>query len=79
MTQSNLLPAERGLNNVGKKYFSIIDLASYLNVKPRAVRYWVAKAEIPFYKFGRNVRFEIEKIRRWEKSKEVNCFRNQYN
>lgn len=64
---------------VEKKYFSIVTLASYLEVKPRTIRFWISKAELPYYKFGRHIRFDKAKIERWEKSKEVPCFKNQYN
>lgn len=62
-----------------KKYFSIITLADYLEVKPRTIRFWMSSAVIPYYKFGKHIRFDKAKIEKWEKSKEVPCFKNQYN
>lgn len=65
-------------SSVPQKYLSILELSTYLGVNELTIRTWIRRAQIPFFKFGRLVRFDIEKIEKWTKEKEVYCFRNKY-
>ncbi len=64
---------------IQKRYYSIPDLVIYLNIPEKTIRNWTSQGKIPFLKFGRSVRFDIKKIDKWIKEREVSCFKNQYN
>lgn len=62
-----------------KQYYTPPELAAHLEVPLSTIRFWLRKAELPFYKFGRHIRFNIAKIQKWEKSKEIPAFRKVFN
>ena len=53
-----------------KRFLNTKELAEYLGLSEDAIRAWVKKGSISFYKFGRAVRFDLIKIENWIKSKE---------
>ncbi|NLE64378.1 MAG: excisionase family DNA-binding protein, partial [Elusimicrobia bacterium] len=53
-----------------RRFFSAKEIANYLGTTEWAVRKWVLRGQIPFLKFGKLVRFDMQKINVWVKSKE---------
>ena len=56
------------------QFYSFVDieaLAAYLGVSVRCIRSWVAKREIPYYKFVGNIRFDLEEIASWIQANRV--------
>jgi excisionase family DNA binding protein len=54
-----------------KRFVGVDALAEYLDVKKSTLYRWVHEQRIPHYKIGGLVKFELEKIDRWLKNKEV--------
>lgn len=54
---------------MGNELFKIDEIAEYFKVTERTVQNWQAKG-MPFKKFGRIVRFELEEVLQWLESKE---------
>lgn len=50
-----------------KVFWSLEEIADYLNESPATVRDWVARRKIPYYKRGRRLRFKIEEIEKWDR------------
>ena len=48
-----------------KRFLNVKELAVYLSVSEDTIRNWKKRAEIPFSKFGRSVRFDMRKIEKW--------------
>ncbi|MFC1590580.1 helix-turn-helix domain-containing protein [Candidatus Omnitrophota bacterium] len=59
-----------------KKLLSVPELAGYLNISKNTVYSWVYMKQIPYYKVGRLVRFDIKEIDQWlgEKKQEAYPF-----
>lgn len=55
---------------VEKRFYSVSELAVYLGVSENTIRAWKKNGEIPFHNFGRAIRFDMEKIEKWVRSKE---------
>jgi len=53
---------------MGKEYLTIDDLAQYLNMRRSTVYSWVENKQIPFFRFGRLLRFRREEIDAWTES-----------
>ena len=54
-----------------KKLIGVKELAEYLDVKENTIYGWVYTKQIPYYKLGRLVKFDVEEIDRWlEKKKQ---------
>ena len=53
-----------------KVFWSLEEIAQYLNEAAGTIREWVARRKIPYYKRGRRLRFKIEEIEKWDR--EVN-------
>ncbi len=52
-------------NGIQPEFVSIKSLSVMLEIPEKTIRTWVYKRSIPFYKIGRLVRFDLEKIRVW--------------
>lgn len=57
-----------------KRFMGVKELAEYLGMKPTTIYSWTHMRKIPYYKMGRIVKFDREKIDRWIKTKEVKPF-----
>lgn len=55
-----------------KHYYTVQEVAIYLGLSEHTIRAWVKLGRIPFYKFGRAVRFDLKKLGPWLKKKECN-------
>lgn len=53
-----------------RRYFNVKEIANYLGMSPNSIRAWVRLRQIPFSKFGRAVRFDIQKIDLWAENME---------
>lgn len=54
-----------------KRFVGINELAKYLDVSINTLRYWVWRKEIPYFKVGKSVKFDIIEINDWLKDKKV--------
>lgn len=50
-------------NRIDSEWLTTLEAASYLSLSPNALRIRVYRGEIPFYKFGRQLRFRREDCR----------------
>jgi excisionase family DNA binding protein len=46
-------------------YFTIEELAKYLNYSEKTIRKWVLNREIPFHKIHKTIRFRLSEIEKW--------------
>jgi excisionase family DNA binding protein len=46
-------------------YFTIEELAKYLNYAEKTIRKWVLNREIPFHKIHKSIRFRLSEIEKW--------------
>ena len=46
-------------------YFTIEELAKYLNYAEKTIRKWVLNREIPFHKIHKTIRFRLSEIEKW--------------
>ncbi len=51
------------------KLLDVQQLSEMLNVKPKTIYDWTHKEKIPYYKLGGSLRFNLEEIQKWIKSK----------
>jgi excisionase family DNA binding protein len=49
----------------GTTMLTVRAVAQLLGMSPRWVHERVRRGEIPHYKFGRSLRFDLEEVRRW--------------
>jgi excisionase family DNA binding protein len=54
-----------------KRFIGIKELSEYLDTPVGTLYVWICQKKIPYYKIGRNVKFDLEKIEDWLKKKEV--------
>jgi excisionase family DNA binding protein len=52
---------------VERAFWSLEEVATYLNESPYTIREWVARRRIPFYKRGRRLQFNIDEIKEWDR------------
>ena len=50
---------------------NINDIAALLGVKVATIYAWVHTKQIPYYKIGRLVKFDLEQIEKWVQEKRV--------
>lgn len=48
-----------------EEFFTVKELSSFLNVKPKTLYSWVSKRVIPFYRLQGVLRFKKEEIDQW--------------
>ena len=56
---------------ITKRFFNVHEVAVYLGLSDDTIRAWIKKGKIPFSKFGKAVRFDLQKIEPWLKEREV--------
>jgi len=54
-----------------KRYIDIRGLSEYISVPENTIRWWTWQRQIPFRKFGRLIRFDLEEIEQWSRGKAV--------
>jgi len=54
-----------------RRFVGIEDLATYLDVSVNTLRSWVWRKEIPYFKVGRLVKFDLKMIENWIQGKRV--------
>ncbi|MFY9401983.1 MAG: helix-turn-helix domain-containing protein [Candidatus Omnitrophota bacterium] len=54
-----------------KRFVGIPFIAQYLDISQDTLRQWVWRREIPYFKVGRLVKFDIIEIENWVKKKRV--------
>lgn len=45
-----------------EKLLTVTDLSEYLKVPVGTIYYWVSARKIPYTKFGKHIRFELETV-----------------
>jgi excisionase family DNA binding protein len=59
------LPPEE---NLMERWWTVLQVADYLQVKPSTVYRWVNSGEIPFLRVGRLLRFKKSLLDNWTKN-----------
>lgn len=54
-----------------KTFINIKELSIFLEVSPNTIYYWIQLKKIPYYKFGKNLRFATDDINAWIEKKRV--------
>lgn len=52
-----------------RRFLGIVELENYLGVSRNTIRYWVWKREIPFFRFGRRIKFDLRELEGWIKER----------
>lgn len=60
---------------MAKKLLGPKDLASYLNISIETIYAWTSMKQIPFYKVGRLVRFDMDEIDKWLKGRKQEVYK----
>jgi excisionase family DNA binding protein len=47
------------------KMLKVSELAEILNIAPTTIYHWVMNKEIPYYKIGTTVRFNLDDVMAW--------------
>jgi len=50
-----------------ERFWTVLDVASYLRVKPSTVYQWAGEGKLPHYRMGKLLRFKREEIEAWTK------------
>lgn len=61
-----------------KRYLDVDGVAEYLSLSKYTIRDWIKKRQIPFIKFKRAVRFDLQEIDIWLKDKKMPCLSGRY-
>lgn len=56
---------------IEKRFVGIKDLATYLGIPTNTIRSWIQKRQIPYFKVGRLIRFDITALEDWLKSRKI--------
>lgn len=56
---------------MNRQFIGTKDLAEYLNVSINTVYFWGYTKQIPYYKIGRLVKFDLIEIKEWVKKRRV--------
>lgn len=48
-----------------ERLWTVKDVAAFLTVTPKTVRYWQTQCHLPFLKIGGTIRFLPEEVRQW--------------
>jgi DNA binding domain, excisionase family len=59
-----------------KHYISPAELAAILSISKLTIYGWTERREVPFYKIGRLVRFDLDEIQAWLKDRKVSPHEN---
>lgn len=52
-----------------QRFLNVNDVAEYLGMSKDTIRAWTKQGHIPYYKFGRSVRFDMLQINAWIQEK----------
>ena len=63
---------------IEKQFLNVAETAFYLGVSQDTIRNWVKRGEIPFYKFGRAVRFDLHDINKWTHKRRCDVSENSF-
>ncbi len=69
--QKNNLGIKQLLYMMDKQFIGVEDLAKYLDVSINTLRSWVWQRQIPYFKVGRLVRFDMQEVENWLKDRKV--------
>lgn len=59
------------MTNSEKRFIDVEELASYLDISKNTVYSWVNQRRIPCFKIGRLVKFDLNEIETWIKTKRL--------
>jgi excisionase family DNA binding protein len=54
-----------------RRFLKVGEVADYLGLSKNTVYSWVCQKRIPYFKVGRLVKFDRQKIDRWAETREV--------
>jgi len=55
-----------------RRFMSTDELAEYVGMSRNTVYYWVLTKQIPHYKIGNKVKFDIAEVDQWLEARKVN-------
>jgi len=55
---------------VEKRFLTAAEMARYLGLSEDTIRKWIVRGKIPYSKFGKSVRFDLQRIEPWIKDSE---------
>lgn len=61
-----------------QRFYNAKDISKYLGVSEDAVRKWAIRGKIPFVKFGKSLRFDIDRIKKWTKDQECTYVKKEF-
>lgn len=57
-----------------KRFIGIEECAAYLDIKKNTLYQWVNQRKIPYLKFGKRVKFDLQELEGWIKKKRVKVY-----
>jgi len=58
---------------MNKRFLNTKEISVYLCLSEDTIRAWVKCGDLPYSKLGRAVRFDLQKIESWLKTKDCSC------
>lgn len=56
---------------IDRRFFSPLEISQYLGLKLDTIYSWIWQKKIPYHKFGRLVKFDIQEIEKWAAANHV--------
>ena len=56
---------------IKRRFIGIVELAEYIGMSINTVYYWVLTKQIPHYKLGNKVKFDIAEVDQWLEGRKV--------
>ena len=71
MTKNEIKPkteVKENTNIEAERWYGLDEIATHLGVHKDTIRAWIKKNTIPFYKVGRQYKFNLPEVDEWVKS-----------
>ena len=63
------------MGRMGKRFFTVKEISEYLGINEKTIYGFVNQRKIPYVKFGRCVRFDLEEINEWVEANAVATYK----
>ena len=57
---------------IEKRFLDMNECSKYVGITKGTLYVWVCRRKIPYLKIGNLVKFDVQRIERWMKNKEIN-------
>ena len=57
---------------IEKRFLDMNECSKYVGITKGTLYVWVCRRKIPYLKIGKLVKFDVQRIERWMKNKEIN-------